>query len=172
MIDQAKASTLAREAFELWQSGRHEEAAQKYQQALECVDPDHYTLADYHQEFAAVLAEVGRDPEALEQYRQAIDVSMRQEGDENTLSISIARYFLSEQLLRMNKLEDAIAESERLLRSKVRSLAHVIRSDALWKMGRREEARAEADLALSQADSPRKRENIRERLSHVLDAAD
>jgi predicted RNA polymerase sigma factor len=170
MIDQAKASRLAREAFDLWQSGRHEEAADRYQQALAFVDQDHDTLADYHQEFAAVLAELGRDAEALEQYRRAIAVSQRQEQDEDALSILIARYFLSEQLLRMNKLEDAIAESEPLLHSKMRWLAHVVRSDALWKLGRCEESRAEADLALSQADSQKQRENIQERLSHVVNA--
>src|SRR5213596_621174 len=68
VTDQNKASQLAREGFDLWQAGKLDDSVAKYQQAFVLADPDHYALADYHGELAAVLAILGRDAAALEQY--------------------------------------------------------------------------------------------------------
>jgi tetratricopeptide (TPR) repeat protein len=106
-----------REGFDLWQAGKLEESASKYQQALVLADPDHYALADYHGEFAAVLATLGRDAEALEQYREAVAVSVRQDPEESGLGIAVERYSLCEHLLKMNKPEEAIAGIEPMLHS-------------------------------------------------------
>jgi tetratricopeptide (TPR) repeat protein len=168
MNDQTAASRLAREGFDLWQSGQPEEAAVKYQQALKLVDSDHYAVADYHQELAAILAELGRDVEALDQYRQAIAVYTRRDPEESSLDVSIARYFQSELLLKMNRPDEALEAIEPVLHSKLPWLAHVVRSDAFWKPERRNEATAEAALALSRADSEEKRTNVRDRLAHIL----
>jgi hypothetical protein len=51
---------LARDGFDLWQAGNLEESVAKYQQALLLADPNHFALADYDGEFAAVLATLGR----------------------------------------------------------------------------------------------------------------
>jgi len=59
VIDQNKASRLARDGFDLWQAGNIEESVAKYEQALLLADPEHYALADFHGEFAAVLARSG-----------------------------------------------------------------------------------------------------------------
>ena len=55
-VNQAKAFQLARAGFNLWQAGQLEESVEKYREALECADPNHYALDGYHGEFAAVLA--------------------------------------------------------------------------------------------------------------------
>jgi hypothetical protein len=44
MIDQNQASKLAREAFDLWQAGKLDESAAKYQQGFLLADPDHYAV--------------------------------------------------------------------------------------------------------------------------------
>jgi hypothetical protein len=51
VIDQNKASRLARDGFDLWQAGNLEESVAKYQQALLLADPNHFALADYDGEF-------------------------------------------------------------------------------------------------------------------------
>ena len=168
MIDQPNASQLAQDAFALWQAGELEAAVAKYREAFEWVDPDHFALADYHGEFAAVLATLGRDQEALEQYRQALTVSARQ--DPEGAGVAIERYFLCELLLKMNNPDQALEEIEPLLHDKLQWLAHVVKSDALWRMGRLVESKAAALLALEVADTEQKRANVRERLQHVLDS--
>jgi tetratricopeptide (TPR) repeat protein len=168
MIDQPKASRLAREAFDLWQAGELEGAVEKYREAFEWVDPDHFALADYHGEFAAVLASLGRDQEALEQYRRALTVSARLDPDGP--GVAIDRYFLSELLLKMNDPDQALEAIGPVRHGKLQWLAHVVESDALWRMGRLEESKAAALLALDVADSEQKRTNVRERLRHVLDS--
>jgi tetratricopeptide (TPR) repeat protein len=157
MIEQSKASRLAREAFDLWQAGEPEGAVAKYRDAFESVDPDHFALADYHGEFAAVLASLGRDQEALEQYRQAVAVSARQ--DPQGPGVAVERYFLSELLLKMNNPDQVLEAIEPVRQGKLQWLAHVVESDALWRMGRLEESKAAALLALDVADSEQKRAN-------------
>jgi len=168
VIDQSQASRLAREGFDLWRAGKLDESVAKYQQALLLANPDHYALADYHGEFAGVLATLGRDAEALEQYREAVAVSVRQDPEENGLGAAVERYFLGEHLLTMNRPKEAFEAIEPVLRSKQAWLAHVVQSDALWKVGRREESRTAARLALELANTEKKRANVRERLAHVL----
>jgi tetratricopeptide (TPR) repeat protein len=91
MIGQAKASPLAREGFDLWQAGKLEESVGKYQEAFGVVDPSHYALADYHRGgVAAVLANPGRDEEALAQYREAVAVSVRQDPEESDAGVAVA----------------------------------------------------------------------------------
>ena len=172
MVDQEKASQSAREGFDLWQAGELEESVTKYQQALQLADPDHWALADYHAQFAAVLASLGRDAEALEQYREAVAVSVRQDPEENGSSVAVERYLLCEQLLKMDKPEEALAAIESALQSNQPWLAHVVKADALWKLGRQEESRGAARLALQLATSGRKRANVRERLAHILNSED
>jgi Flp pilus assembly protein TadD len=168
VVDQKRASELAREGFDLWQAGQLEESVPKYHEALRLADPDHYALADYHGEFAAVLATLGRDAEALQQYRQALQISIQQNPEEAGLDVAVARYFLSEHLLKMNEPEEALIAIEPVLRSQVQWLAHVVKADALLRVGRREEARTAAGLAVELAASDEKRANIRKRLAHIL----
>lgn len=77
--DQERASALAKEGFQLWEAGRLEDALLKYVEALSAADPDHDALPDYHGEFAAVLATLGRDREACEQYRISLSHALRQD---------------------------------------------------------------------------------------------
>ena len=88
-----------------------------------------------------VLATLGRDAEALEQYREAVAVSVRQDPEESGLGVAVERYFMCEHLLKMNRPEEALEAIEHALHFKQLWLAHVVQSDALWKLGRREESK-------------------------------
>jgi tetratricopeptide (TPR) repeat protein len=77
MIDQAKASRAAKEGFQLWHAGERQAAVDLYLTALECADPNHYALADYHGEFGELLSALGRHDEARQQYQLALAVEMR-----------------------------------------------------------------------------------------------
>ncbi len=115
MSNQAKASALAKAGFDLWQAGRLEDAVPLYREAIECADQNHYAVDAYHSEFAAVLATLGRDDEAREQYERALPAVQRIDGEGQTPGGLIARYFLSEHLLKMNAPAEALAILERAM---------------------------------------------------------
>ena len=170
MPDQVKASQLARNGFDLWQAGRLEESVTKYREALECVDPNHYALADYHGEFAAVLAALGRDADALEQYQLALTESVRQDPEEHGAGVAMARHFLGDQLVSMNEPTQALAivEPPQRCGAKYEWLMHLVQAEALWQLGRTDEARHVANIALEIAPSEQNRNNIRQGLAFIL----
>jgi tetratricopeptide (TPR) repeat protein len=90
MVNQAEASQLARAGFDLWQAGRLEEAVPLYREALEHADPNHWDLDGYHTEFAVVLASLGRDDEAREQYELSLAAAQRRDRDKQSQRILIA----------------------------------------------------------------------------------
>lgn len=98
--DQSKASQLAGEAFELWQAGRHEQAHLLYEKAISLADPGHYGLASYYGEHACVLNQLGRHEQATTQLENALAAEVRQRQAEGSPAMTIARYFLADQLLR------------------------------------------------------------------------
>lgn len=169
MPDKDKASRLAKEGFDLWQSGNLEEAVHRYQEALGFADPDHYGTPDYHAEFAGVLAALGRDDEAREQYERSLAETLRHDYGENTVGVSIARYFLGEQLLKMHEPEAALATViPSLGQSQHVWTLLIIQAEALWQLGRRDESRRAAEEAIETAQSDDKREVVRERLKIIL----
>lgn len=172
MIDQKKASQLARAGFDLWQEGKLEESVAKYREVLGCADPNHYGLDGYHVEFAAVLATLGRYAEAREQYDRALAQALRQDADANSPGVLIVRYFLGEHLLRMSEPAQALAIVHGHGRaSKQDSALRTVEAKALWELGRRDESRAVAAAAVDLAATEQQRENIREDLRFILDAS-
>ena len=109
MTNQPEASRLAREAIEHWQAGRLQQAKDLYGAALSLADPAHYGLSSYHGEFACVLNELGEQEEAAKQLSQSLQVELAQGNAEGSPSVVIARYFLSEQLLRFGDSVRALA---------------------------------------------------------------
>jgi tetratricopeptide (TPR) repeat protein len=172
MIDQEKASRLARAGFDLWQAGQLEESAEKYREALECANPEHYALEDYHGEFAAVLATLGRNDEARVQYELALATALRQDAAESGPGVAVARYFLGEHLLKMDDPARALGVVQGLsgVQSKQDWLLRIVEAKALWVIGRIEEALASATSAVSLAPNDKVRQNIREDLAFILGA--
>jgi tetratricopeptide (TPR) repeat protein len=165
MVDRRKAGELARAGFDLWQAGRLEESAAKYKEALEYVDPDHWALGDYHGEYAAVLATLGRTDEARQQYELAIAVESRHGI---AVGETVSRYFLADLLLNSNEPLQALEVAEVMPdRASGRWLLHMAQARALWELGRKAESRQAATLAVERAPNEKK-QNIREELGHIL----
>jgi tetratricopeptide (TPR) repeat protein len=170
MVDQSKASQLARAGFDLWQAGRLEEAVPLYREALEQVDPDHWGLEGYHGEFAAVLASLGRDDEAREQYELSLAAARRNDRDEQSPGVLIARYFLSEHLLKMNATGEALAviEPVSFVGSKQDCALLTVQAQALWGLSRYEESRLAAEAAIAAGSSEEIREHVRGILASII----
>lgn len=162
MIDQALASRLASQAFDLWQSGKGPEAVPLYEQSLTLADPGHCDLPSYHGEFAAVLSELGRFPQARSQLEQSLNVTRDQGAPEGSIGVVIARYFLADHLLRQQQPQEALQVIEPSLVRGMKSewLLRLIKATALHALGRIDEARREAAIALETAPSSQKREEI------------
>ena len=166
MIDRRKAGELARAGFDLWQAGQLEESAEKYKEALEYVDPDHWALGDYHGEYAAVLATLGRTVEARQQYELAIAIERRHGIGTGEV---VSRYFLSDLLLKSHEPLQAL-EIAQVVPDDASGLwlLHMAQARALWELGRKAESREAATLAVERAPNEKKGQNIREELGHIL----
>jgi tetratricopeptide (TPR) repeat protein len=169
-MDQPLASRLAREGFELWEQGRLVEAAAKYVQALENVDPAHYALPDYHGEYAGVLAALGRDEEARMQYERSLALSLRDDPEALGAAVAVAGYFLAELLLKMNLPADAleVIHRYRALESRSGWPLRVVEAQCLWRLGRTRQALDVAKIVVLTAPSPERAAEMRELLAEIL----
>jgi len=170
MIDQPRASRLAKEGFDCWQSGQLEQAVTLYVEALSFADPKHYALSDYHGEFAGVLSALGRFSEAGEQYKAALSVQLAQDEDDFSSGVVVARYFLAQHYLQQNQPEVALETVAPSLKEGV-SLEWILRlinAYALKDLGRANEALLEARRTLALAPSDEKREELTRSLTEKL----
>lgn len=162
LIDQPRASFLASQAFDLWQSGRAEDAVTLYEEALTFADPCHYGLPEYHGEFASVLSGLGRFVEAREQFELALRAYLNQGASEGSNGVVVARYFLAEHLLGHQEPQLALdtLQPSMLNGIELEWLLHYSKAFALQALERGEEARAEATLALETVRSDEKRKEL------------
>ncbi|MBB6563729.1 tetratricopeptide (TPR) repeat protein [Acidovorax soli] len=169
MIDQARASRLASQAFDLWQSGKGAEAIPLYEQSLTLADPSHYRLPDYHGELATVLSELGRFPQARNQLELSLSVTLGQGAAEGSIGVVIARYFLADHLLGQQRPQEALQVIEPSLAKGIASewLLRLVKATALHALGRIDEARPEAAMVLETAPSSQKREELAELLGKL-----
>ena len=168
--EKERAAALAKEGLQLWEAGRLEDALLKYVAALDAADPNHSGLPDYHGEFAGVLATLGRDAEAFEQYQISLTHALRQDPDGRGPAVVVARYSLGEQLLKMKQPQRALhvvtqgvnraGDQEWLLR--------VVEARALWDLERRSESKQSAELAVLHAPSETKANDLRRYLAEIL----
>jgi len=169
MIDQPRASKLAKEAFGLWEAGRLHEAALRYAETLKFADPAHWNLPSYHSEFACVLAELGQNDEATLQYERALSVELAHGELESSPAVLIARYFLAYHLIRNDnptRALDVLAPSIREAPNNWYS--RFAEAEALYLLDRLAEAKAAAECAVTNAPSEEKREELKESLKHIL----
>ena len=171
--DQERAAALAKEGLHLWRTGKLEDALLKYVAALDAVDPNHAALPDYHGEFAGVLATLGRDAEAFEQYQISLTQALRQDPYGTGPAVAIARYSLGEQLLKMKQPERALhVITQGLARAGNEEwLLRVVEARALWVLGRRVESKRSAELAVLYAPSEKKATDLRVELAEILAVA-
>src|SRR5262245_24876333 len=106
-MDQSKALSMAKEAFELWQDGRLDEAERRYRDALADADPRHYTTPTLHQEYASVLTAMHRAMEAGAHLERALQLELKNDPDEASAPVVLARYLLGEHYLRVGEADSA-----------------------------------------------------------------
>ena len=165
-----RAAALAKEGQQLWEEGRLEDALLKYVAALDAADPNHSARPDYHGEFAGVLATLGRDAEAIEQYQISLTHALRQDPNGRGPAVAVARYSLGEQLLKTKQPERAlhvITQGVRLAGDQ-EWLLRVVEARALWDLGRKSESKRAAELAVLHAPSEAKANDLRRYLAEIL----
>jgi tetratricopeptide (TPR) repeat protein len=171
--DSSEGVLLSKQAFDLAEAGRLEEAAETYAEAARQLDPAHYWSPNNHGEYASVLVRLGRNDEALHQYEIALEQEQRlYAGDAVAAPVVAARYFLAEHLLRLGQPKRALQTIAPVLNMGTRqeALARTIEATALFAMGAVQEARKAAGVALQCATSEKQRSTIREKLANVLNS--
>jgi tetratricopeptide (TPR) repeat protein len=108
MMDQEKASKLARQGFNSFEEKKYQEAEALYREALSLADPNHWALEDYHGEFSLVLGALGKVTEAREQLVLSLKAAMRASDTETALNVTIARHFLAEHMVDNKEYESAV----------------------------------------------------------------
>lgn len=169
MIDQPKASKLAREGFDQWQAGRLEESRLLYEEAIPLADPRHYGLAGYYGEYACVLNQLGRHDQATTQLEKSLATEIAQGYVEGSPPIIVARYFLADHLLRLG-------DNQRALETLVPSISHAPRdwitrlgeAHILYALDRKVEAKAVAAMAVAYAPTPEKAEQLKQNLQEIF----
>ena len=169
MSHDSRASELARAGFDLWEAGRLEEAVALYQRALQAADPDHYEWPDIHAQLAGVLAALGRDDEARDEYRASLDVSLHDDREGAGSAVAVARYFLGDHLLKMGEPAQALEVVLQTTGLAARQgwLLAVIEARALHALGRKAEAMIAAEQAVECAPG-HKAEELQRELASIL----
>jgi len=172
MTDQAQASRLANEAFDLWQAGHHEQARRLYDEAISLADPEHFGLPMYHGQYACVLNHLGLREQATQQMEKALAAEIAQGYEEGSPPTIVARYFLADQLLRLGHLERALDTLSPSIRHAPDSwLTRYQEAQVLFAMDRKADARFAATLAVKHAPTADKAEELREHLREVFGGA-
>ncbi|XLZ72387.1 hypothetical protein ABT364_10615 [Massilia sp. SR12] len=173
MTDQQKASTLAGEAFDHWQAGRHEQSRQVYEEAISLADPEHYGLSGYYGEYACVLNALGCHEQAATQLEKALAADLAQGQPEGSPAIIVARYLLASQLLQLGANEDALEVlAPSISHAPGDWLTRLAEARILYALDRKVEAIAAAQLAVAGATNPEKAQQLRQDLERVLAATD
>jgi predicted RNA polymerase sigma factor len=156
--------------LELVEAKRFQDAASFLQQeiAKDHAGPDE--TADLYGLLGGVLSELGRMDEAEVAYRNAVIQAVASSPGKRTLQVSVARYMLACHLLNKGDAAGALAEAESAIRAEERGhdLLHAVEAEALQELGRDEDARAAAMLAIGTASSAKMRANLTKRLADLL----
>ena len=105
-MDQELAIKIAKEGFELFQQEKLKEAEIKYLDAIKISDPSHWHSQDIYGEYGTLLQALGKKDEALIALKHAY-ASSRRSSEETSISVTVARYFLSDLLIKEGKYEEA-----------------------------------------------------------------
>ena len=156
-------------AFERWEAGDFETAAQLYAQLVTATDADNYNSPTYLASYAAVLAELGRHDDAREAYERAVAAELALGSPEASAPVAVARYFLAEHALRVSEPRralDAVMPSLGTA-TKLRAVLYLVKAEAHVVLGEPEAARTAALVAVAGASSPEQREKFLVRLSRL-----
>ncbi len=131
-------------------------------QLIDLTDPgDSTRLWGLYGLLAGVLNSLSRPAEGTELYRRAL-VEARRAGEAHP-TVAPARFMLANQLLVFGDPQEALAETDPVPAGAghVQCLLHFVAAQALWKLGRSEEAKSAAQLAIETAPTPSVAQKLR-----------
>ena len=108
MKDQKLAGELAQAGLDHFKSGRYNEAAACYQEALESIEHKSWDVVDYHDEFAQVLNHLGKEKEARQQLEQSLKMAIQISDKITDYEVTQARHLLAEHLNQHGFYRDAL----------------------------------------------------------------
>jgi Flp pilus assembly protein TadD len=119
---------------------------------------------------ASVLNSLARPGEATEMLRRALSEARRE--DPSGSPVGVARFMLANQLLVHGDPRDALAEASPIPAGSGHSecLLHSVAAQALWKLGRLDEATAAARMSIDASPTEDRRSTLTHELAHILDA--
>jgi tetratricopeptide (TPR) repeat protein len=168
MTDETSASRLAREALDLWTSGNLADAETKYREALARIVPGHPAVPYVRSQLACVLAERGQGEEAKRHFELALaEEESLAEGDVNSVTVRVARYFLARHLLRLGDAQTALATIEPVIDSWNNFALRIVESEARHALGHNIEALAALQRALDFAKTDEQRNDVHERMGRI-----
>lgn len=173
MTDQPQASKLAREAFDQWQAGHHVQSRILYQEAILLADSQYWGLSTYHGEYACVLNALGEHEQATTQFKKSLDVELAQNHPEGSPNVTIARYFLADQLRQYGSLEAALETLEPSISHAPHDwCTRLVEARIRFALGQKTEAKISGFLAISNAPTPRKAAELEQVLGEILGTPD
>jgi predicted RNA polymerase sigma factor len=147
------------------------EAEPVLRQLIDVTDAnDSIRLWELYGLLAGVLNSLSRTAEGTDMYRRAL-AEARRAGDSHG-AIGPARYMMANQYLLFGDPRDALAETEPVPAGAghVQCLLHSVAAQALWKLGRRDEAQVAARQAIDTAPTTKRRDDMTRDLADILKA--
>jgi len=166
-MNQDEALRIADLAAGLVEDGRLADAEVRYREALALSDPHDARTAGLHTEYGDVLTRLYRGFDAGKEYERALYLRLRQDRDESSADVLVARYFLGEHYLRMGEPDSARRVIAPSLAAIPTSLAWMVEAQALYLSGSEDDAKAAGNRAVELAADDGQREQIRTRLAEL-----
>ena len=164
-----EASQLAHEALALWEAGELSKAEGKYRLALALAPPDHWATSLVRGQWAAVLSQLDRDDEALDQWAQTLADELRAAGNEEGGGVRSTRYFFAKHLLKMGLAQAALEMIAPLHGQSCEWLVKELEGDALMALGRSADAREAFEEGVRLTRTDEQRESLKARLAGLRD---
>jgi tetratricopeptide (TPR) repeat protein len=169
MIDYQQANSLAKSALKLWGAGRLEEAADGYSRAIALLGGEQPGCEYFHSALAGVLTDLGRHGEATVHYEKALAAELARASSEVDVGVKMARHALAVHLTGQDQAGRAFEILAPALDAFPNDwLLGAAHAQLLLALGRRAEARAAAQLAIANASSDTKKQELTEHLKMVL----
>jgi hypothetical protein len=172
MAKEKSTHDLEEEAWMHIHAERFDQAEVALRESIVRVDPDD-AIRLWHVcgLLAGVLNSLDRTDEGTEMYRRALGEARRSRPPEP--AVDTARYMLAKQYLPYGDPALALAETEPVPPGSghVQCLLHAVAAEALWKLGRHDDARAAARNGITASPTDDRRAQLSERLKYILESA-
>ncbi|MGZ5165482.1 MAG: hypothetical protein ACXVIJ_03475 [Thermoanaerobaculia bacterium] len=170
MFEESEAWRLWTLGLEHWREGRLPEAVATFRDAIGKAEARDIALAEYHQCLGQVLDEIGQPSEAESAFASALEISVKEHGDNAAAQVTVAQYFLADHFVRAGKFREALNATELPVSegAPLEGLLHYARARAFYELGEFSSADREAGSALQQATSAEQRERFNSGLRHII----